>query len=257
MVRNEYQIVSQPGYAVDYTKVNLIQLIRDGYGVYNQNAQETLLTQVQSYEYRNADRVYFALNKNGLEVGSLSVKLRPSSRNDPFWQTLQSLLQKEASANSLACEAYGIVVHPQVRREGIATRLLSKMIEDLNPEIIFGQTNVPEVVLLRTKVAKLYNYRTFYGFCEITPNSTYEREHEGKPFVKASLVAEEAETNELGIYIISPNILSPNAPNTENFSLEIQRAFEPIQKTQRVIGKEQTAVTSLVSVQNRFFTLYE
>lgn len=200
MARNEYQIVSQPGYAVDYTKENLIRLIRDGYGVYNENAQETLLTEVQSYEYRNADKVYFALNKNGSEVGSLSVGLMPNTRNDPFWQTLQSLLQKEANANFLACYIHGIVIHPKVRREGIASHLLGKMIEDLNPQIIFGQTNVPEVVLLRSKVAKQYNYRTFYGFCEVTPSPDYKREQEGSPFIQTSIIGQEAEQNELGIY---------------------------------------------------------
>lgn len=125
MAGKEYEIVSQPGYAVDYTKSNLIQLIRDGYGVYNENAQEEPLTQVQSYEYRNADKVYFALNKSGSEVGSLSIGFRPNIGSDPFWQTLQSILQQGVDKNFLACEMYGIVVHPQVRREGVATRLLS------------------------------------------------------------------------------------------------------------------------------------
>jgi asparagine synthase (glutamine-hydrolysing) len=98
MVGREYQIVSQPGYAVDCAKDNLIQLIRAGYGVCNENTQEKLLSPVQSYEYRNADIVYFSLNKDGSEMGSLSTRIRQNIENDPFWQTLQSLLQKEIDA---------------------------------------------------------------------------------------------------------------------------------------------------------------
>lgn len=257
-MRSEYQIISQPGYTVDYTKDNLIQLIRNGYGVYNENVQETLLTPVQSYEYRNADKVYFALNKDESEVGSLSVKLKPNIDNDPFWQTLKSLLQKKIHANFLACEVYGIVVHPQVRREGIATRLLSRMIEDLDPQIIFGQTNVPEVVLLRAKAARQYGYRTFYGFCEVTPYPGYKSEHDGRPFVQASLIAQEAEPNKSGVYFISTHILPPNVPNTENFPPQLQRAFEPVQKIQKAVGKEQTAATVLFSVKDKLLKkLYE
>ena len=257
MAGKEYQIVSQPGYTIDYTKANLIQLIRAGYGAYNEDAQGEELTPVQSYEYRNADKVYFALNENGSEVGSLSIGLKPNIENDPFWMALQALLHKTLDMNFVACEVYGIVVHPQVRREGIATRLLGRMIEDLNPQIIFGQTNVSEVVLLRSKIANAYDYRTFYGFCEVTPSLDYKRESDGIPILQASFIAQEAEPNESGIYYINTHILPPNIPYTENFPLEIQRAFEPVQEIQREVGKEQTAVTVLVSVQNRFFTPYE
>lgn len=253
MAGKEYQIVSQPGYTVDYTKKNLIQLVRDGYGVNHANVQETLLTQVQSYEYRNADKVYFALNKNESEIGSLSVKIRTNIEHDPFWQALQSVLQQDVDKNFLACEIYGIVVHPQARREGVATRLLSKMIEDRNPQIIFGQTNVPKVVLLRTKVTNLYGYRTFYGFCEVTPDVGYKREHDGKPFIQASLISQEAEPSQEGVYFISTHIVPPNIPNTKNFPLEIQRALDPVRNAQKAMGREQTAVTTLVSVQDRIF----
>ena len=256
MAGKEYQIVSQPGYTIDYTKENLIQLLKDGYGFPNDIKQEELTTHIQ-FAYNNADKVYFALNKDNSEIGSLSLGFRPNTGNDPFWQTLQELLRKTLDINFIACEMYGIVVHPQVRREGIASQLLSKMIEDLNPQIIFGQTNVPEVVLLRAKMAKLYDYRTFYGFCEVTPALDNRMQLDGRPFVQASFIAQEAEPNELGAYCISTHILPPNISDTENFPQEIQRAFEPVQKVQRAIGKEQTTVTSLVSVQNRFFTPYE
>lgn len=256
MAGKEYQIVSKPGYEVDHTKENLIQLLKDGYGWLNNIKQEELTTHIQ-YAYSSPDKVYFALNKDGAEVGSLSVKFRPNTENDPFWQTLQLLLQKEVDANFLACEMYGIVVHPQVRREGIAGHLLSKMIEDLNPQIIFGQTNVPEAVILRAKIAKAYDYRTFYGFWEVTSSVGYKRQSDEMPFVQASFIAQEAEPNQSGIYYIGTYILPPNIPNTENFSLEIQRAFEPLQEIQGAVGKKQTAVTTLVSVQNKLLTSYE
>jgi len=252
MAGKEYQIVTQPGYTIDYAQHNLIQLIRDGYGVCNENEQGTLLTLVQSYEYRNADKVYFALNENGSEVGSLSIGLKPNIENDPFWMTLQALLHKTLDMNFVACEVFGIVVHPQVRREGIATRLLSRMVEDLNPQIIFGQTNVPEVVLLRSKVTKPFGYRTFYGFCEVTPHSDSKRESDGESFIQASLIAQEAVPNESGVYCID-YILSPNVPDTKNFPIEIQRAFEPVRNEQEAVGIERIAVTSLVSVKDRIF----
>lgn len=249
MARNEYEIVTYPGYSIDYTRSNLIELVRDGYGFYKDSEQEVLTAQVR-YEYGNADKVYFAFNKDGHEVGSLSVGLWPNTGNDLFWQALQSLLQKEVDANFLACDMHGVVVHPQVRREGIASQLLSKMIEDINPQIIFGQTNVPGAVVLRTKVARSYSYRTFFGFCEVTPDVEYKKESDGHPFVKASFIAQEAKPNESGVYVISTHVLPPNVPNTDNFSLEIQRAFEPIQKIQRAMGGEQTAATVLVSVKD-------
>jgi GNAT superfamily N-acetyltransferase len=250
MAGREYKIMSQPGYEVDYTKANLIQLLKDGYGLPNDIKQEELTAHIQ-FAYNNASKVYFALDKNGSEMGSLSVRCRPNTENDPFWQTLQLLLQKEIDMNFLACEMYGIVVHPTVRREGVASRLLSEMIEDLNPHVIFGQTNVPEVVLLRSQVAKLHSYRTFYGFCEITPSLDYEKVSDGRPFVHASLISQEAEPIEHGIYTISTHILPSNIPNTDDFPLQIQKAFEPVQKAQRAIGGGQTTVTSLVSVQDR------
>lgn len=250
MAGKEYQIVSQPGYAIDYAQHNLTQLIRVGYGAFNEDPQGVQLTQVQSYEYRNADKVYFALNKNESEVGSLSIKIRPNIENDLFWQTLQSLFQQDVDTNFLACEVYGIVVHPQVRREGIATRLLSRMIEDLSPQIIFGQTNVPEVVLLRSKVTKPVGYRTFYGFCEVTPHSESKRESDGESFIQASLIAEEAVPNEQGVYCID-YILSSNVPDTKNFPVEIQKAFKPVRKEQEAIGIKRIAVTTLVSVKDR------
>lgn len=257
MAGNEYQIMSQPGYEVNYAKENLIQLLKVGYGLPNDIKQNELTTHIQ-FAYKNADKVYFALNKNNSEVGSLSIGLKPNIGNDPFWTTLQESLHRTLDINSIACEMYGIVVHPQVRREGIATRLLSEMIEDLNPHVIFGQTNVPEVVLLRSKIAKLYNYRTFYGFCETTPSLDYEKAYDGRPFTYASFIAQEVKPNESGIYYINTHILPPNIPYAENFPLEIQRAFEPVQEAQEEIGKEQTAVTSLVSVQDRLLRrLYE
>lgn len=253
MVRNEYQIVSQPGSAVDYTKEKLIQLIREGYGIYNKDAQETLLTSEESYEYRNADRVYFVLDKNEAEVGSLSVKIRPNINNDPFWQTLQSLLRQGIDSNLLACEIYGIIVHPQVRREGVASHLLSRMIEDLNPLVILGQTNVPEVVFLRTKATQFYGYRTFYGFFEVNPSPDSQRSFNGKPFIQASFIAQQAKPNEQGVYWIDPHILPPNVPDTKNFPLEIQKVFEPLIKEQQAIGSARTAVTTLVSIKDIVF----
>lgn len=254
MAKNEYQIVSQPGHTVDYRKDSLIQLIREGYGAYSKDTEQPILTQVQSYEYRKADKVYFTLNKEGFEMGSLSVSLRPNAENDPFWKSLQTLLPREPEVAFLACEIYGIVVHPQVRREGIATLLLVRMIEDLSPQIIFGQTNVPQVVLLRAKTTKQYDYRTFYGFCEVTPFLDYKRESDGRPFIEASFIAQEAESNEEGVYRISTHVLPPNISIIENFPLEIQRAFEPVQKAQKAIGRKQTAVTTLVSIRDRFFS---
>ena len=251
MAGKEYQITSQPGYAVDYAKENLIQLLKVGYGLPNDIKQKDLTAHIQ-FAYNNADKVYFVLNKNGSEIGSLSIGLKPNIENDPFWTTLQALLHETLDTNFTACEMYGIVVHPQVRRQNIATSLLSTMIEDLNPQVIFGQTNVPEVVLLRSKVAKLHNYRTFYGFSEITPFLDYEKASDGMPFVQASFIAQEAEPNESGIYYISTHILPPNIPDTKNFPLEIQRAFEPVQETQKAIGREQTAVAVLISIQDRF-----
>lgn len=253
MAGKEYQIVSKPGYTVDYTKKNLIQLLKDGYGWLNDIRQEELITHIQ-YAYSSADKVYFALNKNNSEIGALSIGLKPNIENDPFWTSLQALLRKALDVSFIACEMYGIVVHPTVRREGVASRLLSEMIKDLNPQVIFGQTNIPEVAHLRSHVAKLYNYRTFYGFCEVTPFPDYKREQDGNPFIHASIIAQEAEPNESGIYYINTHILPPNIPSTENFPLGIQRAFEPVQNIQRAIGRKQTAVAPLVSVQNRFFT---
>jgi len=257
MAGKEYQIVSQPGYTIDYTKDNLIQLLKDGYRLPKDIKQKDLTTHIQ-FAYNKADKVYFALNNNGSEIGLLSIGLKPNTVNDHFWTTLQALLHKTLDTNFIACEMYGIVVHPQVRQEGVGSRLLSKMIEDLNPQVIFGQTNVPEVVLLRSKVAKLYSYRTFYGFCEITPSLDYKETSDDKPFTYASFIAQDAKPNESGTYTISPHILPSNIPNIDNFPLQIQKAFEPVQNRQREIGKEQTAVTSLVSVQDRLLRrLYE
>lgn len=149
MERDKYQIIELPGYSVNYSKDNLIQLLRNGYGFFKDNERNISIAQAQ-YEYGNADKVYFALNKNGSEIGSLSIGLRLNKEDDPFWIALST--QREVyDKNFLACYIYGIVVHPEFRREGIASALLSKMIEDLNPQIIFGQTNVQKLFFLELK----------------------------------------------------------------------------------------------------------
>lgn len=78
----------------------------------------------------------------------------------------------------------------------------------------------------------------------------YESESDGKPFIQASFIAQEAQPNESGIYYIQTDILPPTVVNTENFPTEVQRAFLPVQSLQRTIGKQQTVTTSLVSVKD-------
>lgn len=248
MARSEHHIVYQPGSTVDYGNRNLLRLIQDGYGFSHEH--ETLATQV-AYEYGNADTVYFALDNDSKEIGSLSIGLRPSNTHDAFWVGIQPLLHNISDRNHLlACYLYGVVVSPSLRRLRIATNLLGRMIEDLNPEVIFGQTNVPEVVRLRANVAKDYGYRTFYGLHEVTPHTDFARESDGRPFAQASYTAHDVKPYESGAYAINTDVLLPYIPKTDTFPWEIQRAFKPIQVAQYAIGNNHSAVSVLVSVKD-------
>lgn len=176
MLGKEISIDSCHGSAVDYSKDSLIELVALGYEF---NLEKSGLIFQSQIEYQPADIVYFA-KSNGNEVGSLSLKIRPNSGNDQFWNNLQTTMLDLTDPSLLACYIHGIVVHPKYRREGIARRLLEKMIEEYSPEVILGQTKSPTAVLVRSKILNQYGYRTFYGFSEVTPESDAKKEYEGQ-----------------------------------------------------------------------------
>lgn len=236
-------IVRLPVDAVCYEKDSLLELVGSGYGF--RGEREVLVAQVQR-EYANADLVYFAV-QDGAEEASLSVGLRPSMEYDPFWKTL-GLLGRSFHQDDVACYIYGIVTHPKLRRGGIANSLMGKMIEDLEPIVVFGQTNRPEAVSLRTNVLKKQGYRTFFGFCEVTPDSDYTREYEGTPFVEASFAAEGARSDPFGVYFASTETLPAYLSETDGLSPEIQKAFKPIQEAQQAAEEGQEACSTLVSI---------
>lgn len=245
MPKKEVFIRKSSGSAIDYNQGHLINLISTGYGF--SGDRETLVIQVQR-EYGNADFVYFAV-QDRIEQGSLSMGLRLNREYDPFWKTL-GLLGRSFRQDAIACYIYGIVVHPSARREGVGSKLFTAVVGEFNPDIVFGQTNRPEVVSLRAKAFKEYGYRTFYGFCEVTPNFGFETEHEGRDFIYASFAAEGVEISPSGIYCVGEELLSSYFPKTDGFPQEIQRAFKPVQETQLSLGRQNTAVSALVSVKS-------
>lgn len=248
MQRKEALVVSSDGYKVDYRQENLLNLVTFGYGFIGDDTKEKLILQSE-LEYSYADIVYFA-KIEGTEIGSLSVNIRPNNRNDQFWNNIQTTLLDLTEPTLLACYIHGIVVYPSMRVRGIASQLLEKMVEDFNPVVILGQTKTPEAVLTRSKVLDKYGYRTFYGLCEVTPGTDYEKEYEGSDFIKAAFASEEEKPSNTGIYFVNPNILLPYFPKTDEFPPEIQRAFKPIQQAQQTVGQDLTATTVLISIKS-------
>ena len=129
------------------------------------------------------------------------------------------------------------------------------MIKDFDPLVILGQTKTPEAVLARSKTLAPYGYRTFYGYCEVTPNFGYASEFEGIDFIKAALITENGDLTENAVFLVNPDIILPYYPTTEGLSIQIQRAFRPVQELQLVTRTMQTAVTTLVSFKKSALSL--
>lgn len=246
MVHSERSISVSYGLDIDIANPNLRKLITEGYKYDEHLLNEEFIRRRLELEYHYAHIAYFAKIDNA-EVASLSIIVRPNDPKDPFWNDLQSRQSQVLNPNLLAIYMQGIVVHPSVANNGIASQLLRTMVEYYRPAVILGQTKTPEAVHVRSKVLTELGYRSFYGFHEITFGNNKE-DHHDQNFIHAAFVSESVTPTELGVYFVEPHVLPSYFPITDKFSSEIQRAFLPIQQAQKSIGEDKVAASVLVSV---------
>lgn len=241
------------GQDVDITNPNLVELITKGYTFDAPLLNEDLINRRAEVEYHYAEVVYLA-KLNNSEVASLSVNTRPNTLTDPFWEELRARRPIASDPDLLAIYMHGIVVHPSHRNSGIASQLLQAMIDYYDPLVILGQTKMPKAVGVRSKVLAKLGYRSFYGFCEVTPGCDYKKEGEGNDFIRATFASEHFVSgqalSERGVYFVDSDILPSYVPDAMHVTPEIQRAFVPVIEAQESAERLKTAASVLVSVKD-------
>lgn len=252
MSHKELQVQVTYGRDVDITNPSLVELITKGYKFDPPVLTENFINWRGEVEYHSAGIVYFAKLDNS-EVASLSLDTRPNTPTDEFWVDLQARRPITPNQNLLAICMKGIVVHPSYRNMGIAKQLLRTMTNFYHPSVVLGQTKTHEAVAVRSKVLVEMGYRSFYGFCEVTPGCDYSKEGDGLDFIQAALVAQHFTSGQTvsdrGIYFVGPDILPSYVPDVRHSTPEIQRAFAPIVEAQNAVGVSKTAASVLVSVE--------
>ena len=243
------------GRDVDITNPNLVELITEGYKFDPSILTENFVNWRTEVEYHFAEIVYLAKLDN-IEIASLSVNTRPNILTDPFWEELLARRLIAPDPDLLAIYMQGIVVHPSYRNKGVASQLLRTMTDYYRPSVILGQTKTQEAVAVRSKVLAEMGYRSFYGFCEVTPCCDDSKESDGLDFIHAAFTAEHFASGQVisdrGIYFVDPDILPSYMPDLKHGAPEIQRAFAPVIEAQMAVGLSKTAASVFVSVEKSF-----
>jgi len=249
MFKGELSLDIYYGTQIDIRNPHIMELMTDGYGFDTDKLSDDFGYWRARKEYHLAQVVYIVKN-NSVEIATLGVNPRSNTTDDPFWKELQLRRPDLSDPHFLACYIQGIVVHRTLRKKGIGSDLLRTMIDYYQPQVIFGQTKTPQAVAIRSNVLREFNYRSFYGFYEVTPGNQPLEDEKGYDFVYAAFVSEEKMPSETGVYLVDPNILPSYLPDVTPFSPQIQRAFVPVIEAQEKIGSLKSVATVLVSVKD-------
>lgn len=253
MGKERWLVQVRHGRDVDISNPNLVELITTGYALDPSILHEDFIHRRREVEYHCAEIVYLAKLDN-IEIASLSVNTRPNTPTDPFWNALQARRPTAPDPDLLAIYMQGIVVRPSYRNKGIASKLLRIMVNYYHPFVVLGQTKSKEAVAVRSKLLAEAGYRSFYGFCEVTPGCDYTKESEGLDFILAAFASEHFASGQVisnrGIYFVNPDILPSYIPDTTHADQEIQRAFAPVIEAQKSVGFLKTAASVLVSIKD-------
>lgn len=249
MTKEAYDLQIRWGHRIDISNPYVRDLVTKGYGFDTNLLSDDFADWRGKVEYHFAKIVYM-ISVDSIPVASMSVNPRSNTADDPFWGNLRARRSDLSDPNTLACYIQGIVVHPSYRNRGIASHLLHTMTEFYQPAVIMGQTKTPEVVAVRSKILQEYGYRSFYGFHEVTPGAQSDENTKNIDSIQAAFASEQKTPDDLGIYIVDPDILPSYTPNTDRFPPEIQRAFLPIIETQKSLGPLKAAASVFVSVKN-------
>lgn len=245
------------GRDVDITNPNLVALITEGYS-FDVPLNEDFINRREEVEYHFAEIVYLATLDN-IEIASLSVNTRSNTLMDPFWNELRTRRPITPDSSLLAIYMQGVVTHPSYRNKGIASHLLKVMADYYRPSVILGQTKTPDAVAVRSRALAKMGYRSFYGFCEVTPECDNSKENEWLDFIHAAFASEHFASGQVisdrGIYFVNPDILPSYVPETTRVAPEIRRAFVPVVEAQKAVGLSKSAASVLVSVNMKGFAL--
>jgi GNAT superfamily N-acetyltransferase len=179
--------------------------------------------------------VYVAQHE-GRAVGSLSVVIWTPEANEgrSFWSRLQELDpthgQRAAEINPLAVNVWGMVVHPDMRKQGIGRQLYQRMVDDLNPSVIVGKTRTPGAVAARSRLSA---YRTFYGTYETTDETSAGLTRVHVPVVQAYHKAlDRVADRQTLTFTVENSDLVPTPPQLAGYPEHIRRAFVPVREAQ-------------------------
>ncbi|MBI2601356.1 hypothetical protein HYW42_05405 [Candidatus Daviesbacteria bacterium] len=249
----------------DLYRLGLVELVTLGYGY--SGTKEELLEQAE-FEYGGDDTRcinYFATSNHQI-VGSLCVvRWFPEEpvRGRYFWQKLQDQNPKMA-AQVLKDKAYplcfaGLVTHPLYWRRGIARFLINTVVEEWQPFGVLGQSKSPALVAARSDTLAELDYRTFFGFQEVTPFSTHCGGTNLRDVLQAYTEGRKAVENvfgedmsESGLKHEDPLRLTPEIPSLKGFPEKIVDAFADLVNEQKNRGSERTVVKVLTSIRSKY-----
>lgn len=241
----------------------LAQLILSGYNLREGGRSDEALQAVK-YEWDHADSRtdVFLAKEEERYIGSLTLISwhdRPDDkRGGLFFPKLRELdpamAGRMTSVNPLVCDVAGVVVHPDYRGQGVASKLLDVAINQLSPAIIEGQTKTVGAVMARSKLDRL-GYRTFYGGVEVTASHPNPNSQEHLLLHQAMRFAREVDqTHPEGLVHLYEGGIAPTIPNTGKYPPIIQTAFEPVIRTQQRVGLDgKTVMAFLLSVKQELF----
>ena len=232
--------------------LGLVELARNFPGFENLSENELaafarLLVPIKGY---NESCVYVArIPREKRVVAALEVRTIKPKQENGFWQTLtQRKIPPGSRDDKHVLTIDGIVTTPDLRRRGLQKELLTAMVAEKDPSVVFGHSQVPEAVMLGARVFSEHGYRTFYGETEVTPNEIVgESVNLG--------VLQEAYANYrgdtcigVGIIMAETPYLSKKVSNTSGFPPHIQKAFEPLQIVQQAQEGKKGATQMLISI---------
>lgn len=242
-------------------KLGLDELIPLGYAHEGEGASAAVRTMEEYSEDEDRGFIYIVTQNDKAVASLVTTRWNPEDKyGKKFWASLKikdrSLFKRLSKVSTLGVHISGITTHPESRRQGLAQKMFSFLIEDCSPSFVTGVTKSPEVVMARAKAMRDLGFRTFYGNTEVTPDKPstepefYTNVHQSllEADIKARSGMEEYE--DTGVFFLADG-LTRRPPDVSSFPIYIQKAFEDVIQVQQLTneqGEDKIAVKTLFSV---------
>lgn len=204
---------------------------------------------LRSEEKPGLEGTIYIAEEERTPVGSLTV-VHWTPENDlgqRFQNHLNTYPGHPDIQNPKLMEIGGIVVAPNVQKNGIAGKMLRRATEDFNPDITVGQTKTPAAVAALRR--SLPDSQTSYGRFNVTKNLppiiTSERESVAKAFMDTR-----GYRYDIDLTFFYNTTLSSAIPDTSNFPQNIIAAFDPV-ITRQLLVPDKTIEAPVIAIRRR------